>query len=286
MILQNVTSFNSTPHNQSFNYHYINITTSFSISTHIEFRPLDINLTYLFVYKFDSLPQLNEYDGWTLFCPENLTNESIYTYFINNQQTTNHQSVVFGIQELNSTDLCNHTSSLQTPPMSDRKLDFTSDYELRFYTSGCHYLDDNNNWQSDNMLVGSSTNHYQTQCYATQLKTFASSFVFLPKSIDWNYVFSHADFLKNKTIYFTIISVSILYLILIIYARYKDRKDLEKLGVTPLPDNHRSDTYFYQILVFTGQRKNSGTESKVKFLNIRLKNMNLFLKGSFYCGWK
>ena len=44
-------------------------------------------------------------------------------------------------------------------------------------------------------------------------------------------------------------------LILVIFLRYKDRKDLEKLGVIPLPDNHKSDQYFYQILVFTGQRK-------------------------------
>ncbi len=49
-----------------------------------------------------------------------------------------------------------------------------------------------------------------------------------------------------------------------IFARYKDKKDIEKLGVTPLPDNHKSDGYFYQIIVFTGQRKNAGTNSKVR----------------------
>ncbi len=51
-----------------------------------------------------------------------------------------------------------------------------------------------------------------------------------------------------------------------IYARYKDKKDLEKLGVTPLPDNQKSDQYFYQIIVFTGHRVNAGTESKVHFV--------------------
>jgi len=171
MILQNVTSLNSTGSNQLFNYHYINITTTISISVHIELHPLNLSLAYLFIYKFDSLPQLNEYDGWTLFCPFNLSNDSIYTYFIDNQQTKNHQSVLFGIHEFNSTDICNNYS-LNTPSINsktinslpinniklnslinNRKLNFTSDYELRFYTSGCHYLDDNNNWQSDNMLV-------------------------------------------------------------------------------------------------------------------------------------
>ncbi len=171
MILQNVTSLNSSPTNQLFNYHYMNITTTLSISAHIELHPLNISLAYLLIYKFDSLPQLNEYDGWTLFCPFNLSNDSIYTYFIDNQQTAGHQSILFGIHEFNSTDSCVNYSlnspsitskTLNSLPVSNsklnslinnRKLNFTSDYELRFYASGCHYLDDNNNWQSDNMLV-------------------------------------------------------------------------------------------------------------------------------------
>ena len=34
-------------------------------------------------------------------------------------------------------------------------------------------------------------------------------------------------------------------------------------------DNRKQDQYFYQILIFTGQRSNAGTNSKVQhFLNI------------------
>lgn len=55
-------------------------------------------------------------------------------------------------------------------------------------------------------------------------------------------------------------------LLLIIYARIKDRKDLEKLGVTSLVDNHKCDEYFYEILVFTGHRKDAGTKSNVYFI--------------------
>ncbi|CAF3860190.1 unnamed protein product, partial [Adineta steineri] len=51
-----------------------------------------------------------------------------------------------------------------------------------------------------------------------------------------------------------------------IYARYKDKKDLEKLGVTPLSDNYSTDQYFYQMIVFTGHRANAGTNSKVHFI--------------------
>lgn len=113
------------------------------------------------------------------------------------------------------------------------------------------------------MKVGSLTNHYQTQCFGTNSGTFASAFRFLPAPINWKYVFANADFLRNKAVYLTVICTSILSLILIIYARHRDKKDLEKLGATLLPDNHPLDHYLYQILVFTGHRKDAGTKSKV-----------------------
>ncbi|CAF3684254.1 unnamed protein product [Adineta steineri] len=272
MIIQNVTSINSTFHNQSFSFHYINITNTLPISAHIEIHPLETNISYLFIYKFDQIPQLNtsinQIDGWTVFCPFNLTNESMYTYSIDNQQTFGHQSIIFGLRELNSTefrDFCIN-SSIVNPPITDEKFNFTSNYELRIYTSGCYYLDENNQWKSDGLLVGPLTNHYETQCFSTHLTTFASGFRILPESVNWNYVFANADFMKNKTIYLIIICVCVIYIILILFSRYKDKKDIEKLGVTPLPDNHKADEYFYQIIVFTGQRKYAGTKSKVHFV--------------------
>ncbi|CAF4345011.1 unnamed protein product, partial [Rotaria magnacalcarata] len=65
-------------------------------------------------------------------------------------------------------------STQTSPPIANQRLNFTSDYEHRVYTSACYYLDANNNWQSDGLLVGPLTNHYQTQCLSTHLTTFAS----------------------------------------------------------------------------------------------------------------
>jgi hypothetical protein len=98
-----------------------------------------------------------------------LTNESIYTYFIDNQKTIGHQSVIIGLRELNSTEIINvcSNSSINSPPLTDKRFNFTSNYELRIYTSGCYYLDANNNWQSDGLIVGPLTNHYETQCFST-----------------------------------------------------------------------------------------------------------------------
>ncbi|CAF4148171.1 unnamed protein product, partial [Adineta steineri] len=212
MYLQNVTSINSTINNLLFNYHYINITSSLPISVHFEIHSLNTDLAYLFIYKFDQTPQLNSsinlIDGWTIFCPFNLTNDDIYRYFIDNQQTPGHQSLIFGIRELYSTEMnnyCLNNSSINTSlPITDEPFTFTSNYELRIYTSGCYYLDDNNNWKSDGLIVGSLTNHYETECLSTHLTSFAGGFIVLPEPINWSYVFANAGFLKNKTIYLTV----------------------------------------------------------------------------------
>ena len=78
--------------------------------------------------------------------------------------------------------------------------------------------------------VGSLTDHYQTQCYSTHLTMFASGFLALPAPINWDYVFTNADFVRNKTIYLTVICLIVIYLILIIFARFRDRKDTDKVG--------------------------------------------------------
>ncbi|UJR06735.1 hypothetical protein I4U23_011024 [Adineta vaga] len=275
MILYNVTSINTTDdyhyhHHQLFYYHYFNITTSLPISVHLEIHPLNMNLSYLLISRFDGIPQLNssinQIDSWTLLCPSALTNQNVYTYFYDNQQTFNHHSLVIGLRELDSISYCSNSLFINQPPISDEMYNFTANYQLRVYTSGCYYLDNTNEWKADGLTVGLLTNHYQTQCYSKHLTKFTGSFNVLPQPVNWQYVFANADFTRNKTIYLTIICVSIIYIILIIYARHYDKKDLQKLGVTPLPDNHSSDQYYYQIIVFTGQRKDAGTKSNVHFI--------------------
>ncbi len=116
---------------------------------------------------------------------------------------------------------------------------------MRTYTACCYYLDRNNIWQTEGLVVsisiifntidyvlikvGPKTNHNQTQCLSTHLTIFTGGFLVLPSPINWNYVFSHADFIQNKTIYSSVICISILYLLLIIYARYKDKKVRKKI---------------------------------------------------------
>jgi hypothetical protein len=161
MFLQNVTSMSG---DQPFHLHFVNMTqflinNNVTVSLHFEISPRNRSTGYLFIYKFDSSPQLNSSinrtDGWSLLCPSNLTNDGIYIYFIDNRRTSYHQSVNFGLRELNSTEIKNFCSniSINSPPITNKPFTFSYNYALRVYTSGCYYLDADNNWQSDGLWV-------------------------------------------------------------------------------------------------------------------------------------
>jgi hypothetical protein len=80
--------------------------------------------------------------------------------------------LIFGLRELTPTEMtlyCSNSSQGDIPIINDVS-SFTSNYELRIYMSGCYYLDQDNNWQSNGLLVGPKTNHYQTQCFSIHLK--------------------------------------------------------------------------------------------------------------------
>ena len=159
MKLQNVTSLSLLPHAQTFNLHFANLSTfTSSFSIHLQLRPLNSNLSYMLIYAFDRSPRLNssinDVDGWTILCPSDLQ-----SYFLDNQQTTGHQSVIFGIRQLDATEinyLCMNQaiqSPAPPPPRVDHAFRFTENYKLRLYTSGCFYLDADHRWRSDGLMV-------------------------------------------------------------------------------------------------------------------------------------
>ena len=163
MIMQNVSSLivDSLINNRQFNLHFINITQSNSnitISIHFEMHSLDDTLGYMLIYKFDDIPQLNnsinQIDGWSILCPQNRSTDNLLTYFIDNEKTPGHESTIFGVRELNSTEFqmyCVNTST--NILITDRVFNFSSNYEVRIFTSGCYYLDSDNNWQSNGVSV-------------------------------------------------------------------------------------------------------------------------------------
>ena len=163
MALQNVSSIKADhTNNRQFNLHLVNINQqnpNISVSVHFQLRSLDPNLGYLVIYRFDDIPQLNssinQTDGWSLLCP---SNEGLFTVFIDNQRTSKHQTIIFGVRELNNVELVNQCLNRSlTAPITDRPFNFSANYELRTFTSGCFYSDSNHQWQSEGLLVSRRT---------------------------------------------------------------------------------------------------------------------------------
>ena len=148
-------------HRQIFNLYLINLTTDSSMSLHLDFRPLNVNLSYLLIYRFDQSPHLNHsislIDGWTCFCSTtNAGDDGISRYFLDNDQTSTHLTLIFGLREMNETETdqcCRKNASTTQPPITDRPFYFTSNYHFRTYRSSCAYLDENHHWQTDGLRV-------------------------------------------------------------------------------------------------------------------------------------
>ena len=175
--------------------------------------------------------------------------------------------VGFSIRELSVTEkdlYCNGTLSLKSFPLIQNQVNFSSDFMIRAYSSGCYYFDVNNGkWFSDGMEIFEDTDVKQTHCISTHLTSFAGGFVILPSAINFQYVFANASFTQNPLIYLTVIILTCVYILFAIWARFKDKRDLKKLNIIPLKDNNPQNDYFYELIVFTGNQSESATQSKV-----------------------
>jgi hypothetical protein len=81
-----------------------------------------------------------------------LTNENLYKYFLHSYE---YPSIIFGLRELNITEMENYCLNNKSLIFPNTSFNFSSNYELRIYTSACYYLDSNYNWQSDGLTVSS-----------------------------------------------------------------------------------------------------------------------------------
>ncbi|GAA51570.1 polycystic kidney disease protein 1-like 2 [Clonorchis sinensis] len=210
----------------------------------------------------------------------------LYTYFLDNIQLkkakqravealggrklspTELQMVFIGYRQLESLELDQYGPSNPPPIPYPFRGQINITAKSRAFVSTCVSTDSENptSWNSHGCDVGQLTTAKQTQCLCYHLSTFASGWLELPNTLDFDYLFANMDFTKNPTLYATEIALGILFLLLFIWARRKDIKDIEKLGVTPLAENNPDDEYLYEVIVSTGMRRGAGTDSRVCFM--------------------
>ncbi|KFM61455.1 Polycystic kidney disease protein 1-like 2, partial [Stegodyphus mimosarum] len=241
-------------------------------AVNIEITPVDPDVELLVFVKHRVKPLLNSYDLMI-----NLANvrevNGTYDLFLNNEVIQNRTGFFYlGIIEANSTALNN---SIPDDMMFDSSVnfthgeavrDFSTNYSVRIYTSGCYFYNyDLRIWSGAGCYVENATAAL-TQCKCNHLTSFGGGFFVAPNTVDFSYVFANAGFADNVTIYMTIINIMLIYLALLAWARRQDIKDKEKLGATPLPDNDPEDKYLYEMIVVTGNKDAAATDSKVQFI--------------------
>mgnify|MGYP006892798449 CR=1 FL=1 len=153
LIIQHVTSF-ANRKRSLFYYHLFNLTRdnrNLTFSSHFELYPMNLNISYLFVYAFDQQNMKN----WSVFCSDRDLNENeYYQHFLNNEQTAEHHSIVYGIREMNRNEFQEYCLNRTTTELKvNEPVVFTSNYRIRIYQSACFYLDSNNQWQTDGLIV-------------------------------------------------------------------------------------------------------------------------------------
>ena len=184
----------------------------------------------------------------------------------------------FAIRELTNLEMstyCFNASNLTItdPPAtimddsnSPSNRSFTEEFMLRTYQSGCYYLQSDFSWSSYGLEIIHDSNFTHTHCMSSHLSEFAGGIVVLPNDIDFNYAFANASFDRNSLIYSLIIAFFVIYVLVGIWCFYMDRMDRKKTRINILKDNKMDEEYYYEIMVFTGNRRNAQTDSNVSFI--------------------
>jgi len=275
-----------------YSYYYVNATkfefssgqfyltntfkiTATNASIHIELKPLNQNIGYVLATKLASTPLINatnaDYTWFKIFCPNEINSNGDFRFFQNMSQANGFKGFVgYSIRELNSNEIefyCSKSpnSKLNSFPLIQSQVNFTSDFMVRAYTSGCYFYDLNTGkWLSDGMDIYEDSDLTNTHCASNHLTSFAGGLVVLPQEINFQHVFANASFTKNPFIYLTVIIITCVYILFALWAKYMDFRDRQKSNIVLLKDNNPLDDYFYELIVFTGNRSESGTCSKVK----------------------
>ncbi|XP_019641534.1 PREDICTED: uncharacterized protein LOC109483019 [Branchiostoma belcheri] len=147
--------------------------------------------------------------------------------------------------------------------------DFMLNYTITIFSSTCLYFaDDENIWKGDGCQTGRLTTPSRTHCLCNHLTPFASgsSFFVAPNSIDIvASILAFSDIASNPAVVITMAVIVVLYILVVIWARRKDKKDLEKVGVTVLP-GVTGYRYRYIVTLYTGFKRFAGTTAKVAII--------------------
>lgn len=212
-------------------------TNQYNVSLVFYLKPVKQELGYLFVLKYGNTPKPDNHDMWKTLCPLDQiddNNERYHKVFIKAKETLNFKGFIgYGLRELNETEInvyCNKSYSSTIAPLLKTKPIFSENFYIRVFLRACYYYDNKlEAWSTYGMEIGNDSNLTHTHCYSSHLTQFAGGFVVLPSEINFEYAFANSSFDQNKTIYLTVIFVSVIYILLALWCFYMDKIDKKKV---------------------------------------------------------
>ncbi|EDO46983.1 predicted protein, partial [Nematostella vectensis] len=104
-------------------------------------------------------------------------------------------------------------------------------------------------------------------CMCNHLTSFGAGVMVAPNPIDFDQVFANFANITatgNFSVLFTVCGLFLLYIIAIILARRADKRDKKMVCVSPVPTSKSG--YSYQVSVYTGTFRGSGTTAKASLI--------------------
>ncbi|CAC5377683.1 PKD1L2 [Mytilus coruscus] len=143
----------------------------------------------------------------------------------------------------------------------------TGNISIVTITTGCRSFNQTlSAWEPNGCIVLPFSTLNETVCRCpAKTKTLATTFYVTPNTIDFKNVWGKFD-IANAAVYGTLTVLLLLYIILAIWLRRKDKIDKLNWSMRFLCDCDSEDQYFYMISVHTGLRPGSGTDSNVNFV--------------------
>ncbi|XP_078399144.1 polycystin-1-like protein 2 [Cetorhinus maximus] len=136
-------------------------------------------------------------------------------------------------------------------------------YNVSAFTTQCLFWT-GYKWSSNQCHVGLHSTPDQSHCLCNHLTFFGSTFFVMPNKLDLTQIPElFAQTSQNPVVVSLVAAVFGIYIIVLVWARIKDRSDLTKAKVTVLFDNDPLAQYRYLIRVHTGHRKGAATTAKV-----------------------
>ncbi|XP_066504104.1 polycystin-1-like protein 2 [Hoplias malabaricus] len=134
-----------------------------------------------------------------------------------------------------------------------------------FLNFKCVYWDtDQNQWSIAGCTVGPKSLPNMTQCLCNHNTFYGSSFFVMPNQLDLSKTAALFATVKQNYVVVAVLSVFyLLYLIIVMWAWYADRRALRTRKMTLLEDNHPCAHYNYMLNIQTGHRRDAGTSAKV-----------------------